>query len=38
MLSLGVDVENKLVREKLEGIDFTMGVDQEGMSLDLYMQ
>jgi hypothetical protein len=24
-------VENKWVKEKLEGIDFAMGVDQEGM-------
>jgi hypothetical protein len=31
-------VENKWVREKLEGIAFSMGVDQEGMSFDLYME
>jgi hypothetical protein len=31
-------VENKWVKEKLEGIDFAMGVDQEGMFFYLYMQ
>jgi hypothetical protein len=38
MLSSGLDVENKHIKEKLKGIDFAMGVDQEGMSSNLYMQ
>jgi hypothetical protein len=38
MLSSSLDVENKWVREKLYGIDFAMGVYQEGTSFDLYMQ
>ncbi len=38
MLNQSLDLENKWVREKLEGIDFAMGIDQEGTSLDLYMQ
>jgi hypothetical protein len=38
MLSLILDLEYKWVREKLEGIDFAMGIDQEGTSFDLYMK
>jgi hypothetical protein len=37
MLSSGLDVQNKWVREKLEGIDFVMGVDQERTFFYLYM-
>jgi len=37
MSSRNLDLENKWVKDKLK-CNFAMGIDQEGKSLDLYMQ